>query len=139
MIDEQDQKPQQKGNTGFLRVVKAAGYSTQGLKAAWQHESAFRQELSSGIVLVPLAYWLAETWMQLLFMMAACMLVLITELLNSAIETVVDRISVEQHTLAGRAKDIASAAVALAIVLVVISYVSVALERFAPLSPAGSP
>ena len=56
--DPKQQKPQQKGNTGFLRVVKAAGYSTQGVKAAWQHESAFRQELTSGIVLLPLAYWL---------------------------------------------------------------------------------
>jgi diacylglycerol kinase (ATP) len=133
MTDPQEQKPLQKGNTGFLRVVRAAGYSNQGLKAAWQYESAFRQELTSGIVLLPLAYWLAESWLQLLLMVAACVLVLIAELLNSAIETVVDRISVEQHTLAGRAKDIASAAVALAIVLVVITYACVALERFAPL------
>ncbi len=127
----QDQKPPQKGNTGFLRVVKAAGYSTAGLKAAWQHESAFRQELTSGVVLLPLAWWLAESWIQLLLMIWACMLVLITELLNSAIETVVDRVGVEHHLLAGRAKDIASAAVALAILLVVITYVAVALARFA--------
>ena len=126
----QDQKPPQKGNTGFLRVVRAAGYSSAGLKAAWQHESAFRQELTSGVVLLPLAWWLAESWIQLLLMVWACMLVLITELLNSAIETVVDRVGVEHHLLAGRAKDIASAAVALAIGLVVITYVAVALARF---------
>ena len=131
--DTQEQKPPQKGNTGFLRVVKAAGYSTAGLKAAWQHESAFRQELSTGIVLLPLAYWLAETWLQLLAMVAACVLVLITELLNSAVENVVDRVGTEHHVLAGRAKDIASAAVALAIVLVAMTYAAVALERFAPL------
>jgi len=128
--DPKQQKPQQKGNTGFLRVVKAAGYSTQGVKAAWQHESAFRQELTSGIVLLPLAYWLAETWLQLLLMIWACALVLITELLNSAIETVLDRVSVEQHTLAGRAKDIASAAVALAIFLVLGTYGAVAAAKF---------
>ena len=133
MTEAQDQKPPQKGNTGFLRVIKAAGYSSEGLKAAWQHESAFRQELTSGIVLLPLAWWLAETWLQLLLMVAACLLVLIAELLNSAIETVVDRISTEQHVLAGRAKDIASAGVALAILLVVLTYGAVALERFAPM------
>ena len=132
--DPQEQKPPQKGNTGFLRVVKAAGYSTAGIKAAWQHESAFRKELTSGIVLLPLAVWLAETWLQLLLMVAACILVLITELLNSAIETVVDRVGIEQHILAGRAKDIASAAVALAIILVLMTYGVVALTRFAPMS-----
>ena len=133
MTDAQDQKPPQKGNTGFLRVIKAAGYSTEGVKAAWQHESAFRQELTTGIVLLPLAWWLAETWLQLLLMVAACLLVLIAELLNSAIETVVDRVGVEQHVLAGRAKDIASAAVAIAILLVALTYGAVALERFAPM------
>ena len=133
MTDAQDQKPPQKGNTGFLRVIKAAGYSTEGVKAAWQHESAFRQELTTGIMLLPLAWWLAETWLQLLLMVAACLLVLIAELLNSAIETVVDRVGVEQHVLAGRAKDIASAAVAIAILLVALTYGAVALERFAPM------
>ena len=111
-------------------MVTAAGYSPQGVKAAWQHESAYRQELTSDIVLLPLAYWLAETWLQLLLMIWACALVLITELLNSAIETVLDRVSVEQHTLAGRAKDIASAAVALAIFLVLGTYGAVAAAKF---------
>ena len=120
-------------NTGLTRVWKASIYSIQGLKAAWQHESAFRQELTTGIVLLPLAWWLAETWLQLLLMVAACLLVLIAELLNSAIETVVDRVGVEQHVLAGRAKDIASAAVAIAILLVALTYGAVALERFAPM------
>jgi len=131
--DTPEQKPLQKGNTGTLRVIKAASYSRAGLKAAWHHESAFRQELAMAIILTPLAVWLAQNWIQLLLMLLSCMLVLITELLNTAVETVVDRVGVEQNDLAGRAKDIASAAVAMALVLVIMSFGFVALERFYPM------
>ncbi len=127
------QKPLQKGNTGMLRVIKAAGYSMDGLKAAWHHESAFRQELTLAIALIPFAWWLAENWIQFLIMVISCVLVLVTELLNTAIETVVDRVGIEQNPLAGRAKDIASAAVAIALILVVITFAFVALERFYPM------
>ena len=132
MTEEHKQGDGTKNTTGLRRVAKAARYSIQGLKAGWHHEPAFREEILSGFVLLPLAYWLAQSWLQLLLMVAACMLVLITELLNSAVESVVDRVSTEYHLLSGRAKDMASAAVAVSIVLVVATYVAVALDRFAP-------
>lgn len=125
------ERPPQKGVTGFARVIKAAGYSKRGLKATWQNESAFRQELGAAVIMVPLAVWLAESWTQLALMLMTCMVVLITELLNSAIETVVDRVGVEPNELAGLAKDIASAAVALSLTLVLMTYAFVALDRFA--------
>lgn len=108
-----------KGNTGIKRIILAAGYSVSGLKAAFQHEAAFRQELLLAIILIPLACWLNVTPQQRMIMIATLLLVLIVELLNSAIEAVVDRIGPEQHELSGRAKDIGSAAVFLALVLTV--------------------
>lgn len=117
-------------NTGITRVIKAAGYSSKGLRAAWQHESAFRQECFVGIVLLPCAILLAESWLQLALLVLVCVLVLITEIMNSAVEAVVDRIGLEHHELAGRAKDMASAAVAFAIVLVPVIWAMVALDRF---------
>jgi diacylglycerol kinase (ATP) len=101
-------------NTGFTRVVEAASYSAKGLRAAWRYESAFRQECTVGVIMLILV----------------CVLVVITELMNSAVEAVVDRVGLEHHELAGRAKDIASAAVALAIVLVPVIWTMVALDRF---------
>jgi len=118
------------GNTGINRVIKAAGYSSKGLRAAWRHESAFRQECVVGIILLPCAILLADSWLQLALLVLVCVLVAITELMNSAIEAVVDRIGLEHHDLAGRAKDIASAAVAFAIVLVPVIWMMVALDRF---------
>lgn len=105
------------GNTGMTRIIKAAGYSWQGLKAAFAHEAAFRQELGLALVLIPLAIWLAADAIQLALLLASVLLVLIVEILNSAIEAVVDRFGGELHELSGRAKDMASAAVLLALVL----------------------
>lgn len=122
--------PKPVNNTGITRVIRAAGYSAKGLRAAWQHESAFRQEVAVGIVLLPCAVLLAETWLQLAILIMVCVLVGIAELLNSAVEAVVDRIGMEHHDLAGRAKDMASAAVAFAIVLVPVIWAMVALDRF---------
>ena len=79
------------GNTGLTRIIKAAGYSWQGLTAAYKHEAAFRQELLLAAVLIPLAIWLADNVIQMALMISSVLLVLIVEILNSAIEAVVDR------------------------------------------------
>ena len=100
-----------KKNTGIKRIVLAAGYSLLGIKAAFQHEAAFRQELLLSVILIPLAFWLDVGSLQRVLMIASLFLVIIVELINSAIEAVVDRISLEQHELSGRAKDLGSAAV----------------------------
>jgi len=110
-------------NTGLARIWKATVYSLQGLQAAWIHESAFRQECVLGIVLLPVAFWIADTWVEVAVLMGVCFLVLIVELLNSAIEAVVDRIGHEHHDLAGQAKDMGSAAVMLSLIMAVGTWV----------------
>jgi diacylglycerol kinase (ATP) len=104
-------------NTGLTRVWKATRYSLQGLKAAWLHESAFRQECAIGLILLPISFWIADSWVEVSVLMAVCFLVLIVELLNSAIEAVVDRVGPEHHDLAGQAKDMGSAAVMLSLIM----------------------
>lgn len=104
------------GYTGFTRVIKATGYSWQGIKACFIHEAAFRQELLLALVLIPLAFWLANTNVELVLMIASVILLLIVEILNSAIEAVVDRFGDQRHELSGRAKDLGSAAVAFALI-----------------------
>ncbi|MFW2374121.1 MAG: diacylglycerol kinase [Gammaproteobacteria bacterium] len=99
------------GNTGIKRIVMAGLFSWRGIKAAFKYEEAFRQELLLAMVLVPLAFWLGNTGMEIAVMVACVLLVLIVEILNSAIEAVVDRIGMEHHELCGRAKDMGSAAV----------------------------
>ncbi|MBL8477189.1 MAG: diacylglycerol kinase [Methyloversatilis sp.] len=104
-----------KGKTGVRRLLNATRYSAEGLGAAFRHEDAFRQEVIAAVVLIPLAIWLGNTGIERSLMAFAVLLVLIVELLNSAIEATVDRISLENHRLAKRAKDIGSAAVMLAL------------------------
>jgi diacylglycerol kinase (ATP) len=104
-----------KGKTGLQRILNAAGYSWAGLKAAFRHEDAFRQEVFLALLLIPLALYLGETGMERALMIAAVLAVLIVELLNSAIEAAVDRISLEHHQLIKRAKDMGSAAVMIAL------------------------
>ncbi|WP_439537558.1 diacylglycerol kinase [Methyloversatilis sp.] len=104
-----------KGKTGLRRLLNATRYSAEGLGAAFRHEDAFRQEVIAAVVLIPLAIWLGNTGIERSLMAFAVLLVLIVELLNSAIEATVDRISLENHRLAKRAKDIGSAAVMLAL------------------------
>lgn len=103
------------GNTGIKRVIKATGFSWLGLKAAFHHEAAFRQELFLSLILIPLALYLSDTATQMALMIGSVILVLIAEILNSAIEAVVDRFGGEIHELSGRAKDMGSAAVFLAL------------------------
>ncbi len=114
-------------NTGLTRVIKAFGYSVQGLTAAWRGEAAFRQEVMLCIVLVPLGIWLGETGMERALLVFVVMIVPVVELLNSAIEAVVDRFGGEIHPLSGQAKDIGSAAVFLSIFIAAIVWALVLL------------
>ena len=118
------------GYTGLVRIAKAARFSMLGFRSAWRYESAFRQECLLAIILVPCAFLLAETYTQAALLIAATGLVLVTELLNSAVEAVVDRISDEHHQLAGRAKDMGSAAVFVSLVIVLVTWSLVAIDRF---------
>lgn len=102
---------------GIKRVMNATRYSMQGLKAAFKHESAFREEVVLAAIMIPLAFWLDVTQVERILLIAVVVLVMLTELVNSAIEAVVDRIGSERHELSGRAKDIGSAAVFLALLL----------------------
>ncbi|NRT57496.1 diacylglycerol kinase [Sphaerotilus uruguayifluvii] len=106
-----------KGRTGLDRIRHAAGYSLQGLSGAYRHESAFRQELWLAALLLPLAFWLGRTWVEVALLAGSVVMVMIVELLNSAVEATVDRISFDLHELAKRAKDYGSAAVFLALAL----------------------
>jgi diacylglycerol kinase (ATP) len=105
-----------KGEAGFRRLVNATRNSLAGLVEAVRHEDAFRQELFLAAVFLPLAFWVGDTALERAMLIGAVLLVLIVELLNSAVEATVDRISFENHRLAKRAKDIGSAAVMLALV-----------------------
>ena len=119
------------GNTGFGRVIRAAKYSTQGFKHAWRHEAAFRQELGLTLVMAPLGLWLGSTPLERMLLIGSCVLVLVVELLNSAIEAAIDRHGDEFNELSGRAKDLGSAAVMLSIMLVATLWAIVAWQRFA--------
>ncbi|MGY3933080.1 diacylglycerol kinase [Aeromonas encheleia] len=105
------------GATGVTRIINATGYSMKGLKSAWINEAAFRQELVLVLLLMPLACWLGDSLNQVLLLIVISWLVVIVEVLNSAIEAVVDRIGSEHHELSGRAKDLGSAAVFIALAL----------------------
>ena len=116
-----------KGKTGLQRVLNAAGYSWAGLTAAFRHEDAFRQEVFLALLLIPLAFYLGQTGISRALMIAAVLLVLIVELLNSALEAAVDRISLEHHQLIKRAKDMVSAAVMIELANVVVVWALVLL------------
>ena len=105
------------GATGVTRIINATGYSMKGLKSAWINEAAFRQELVLVLALMPLAGWLGDSLNEILLLICISWLVVIVEVLNSAIEAVVDRIGSEHHELSGRAKDLGSAAVFIALAL----------------------
>ncbi len=106
-----------KGRTGLDRVVRAAGYSIEGLKAAYRGESAFRQEFWLAVLMLPAAFWLGDSWVEVALLAGSVILVLIVELLNSGIEAAIDRVSFELHELSKRAKDLGSAAVFLSLLL----------------------
>lgn len=119
-----------KGRTGIDRVVRAAGYSVDGLAAAYRGESAFRQEFWLASVMLPLAFWLGRGWVEVAVLAGSVVLVLIVELLNSAVEATVDRVSFELHDLSKRAKDFGSAAVMLALLLLAGIWLAALWNRF---------
>lgn len=106
-----------KGAQGLRRLMNAFGYSRDGFAAAWKHEAAFREELLLAVITIPLGLWLGQTGIERALLVGTILIVLIVELLNSAIEAVVDRVSPERHELSKRAKDIGSAAVLLTLTL----------------------
>ncbi|MEQ9721226.1 diacylglycerol kinase [Yersinia alsatica] len=112
-------------STGLTRIYKATGYSVKGLTAAWKNEAAFRQEAVAAILAIILAFWLDVDALARILLVGSVVLVIIVEVINSAIEAVVDRIGSEFHELSGRAKDMGSAAVFLAILLALFIWVTV--------------
>jgi diacylglycerol kinase (ATP) len=112
-----------KGKTGLRRILNATRYSAQGFAACYRNEAAFRQEVWLAIVLIPSALFAPVSALAKALMIASVLLVLMVELLNSGIEAIVDRVSTESHPLAGRAKDLGSAAVALSLVNVAVVWV----------------
>ncbi|MBP2169317.1 diacylglycerol kinase (ATP) [Erwinia toletana] len=109
--------------TGLTRIIKAAGYSWKGIRAAWQHEAAFRQESVAAVIAIIVACWLDVDAITRVLLIGSVLLVIIVEILNSAIEAVVDRIGSEHHPLSGRAKDMGSAAVLLSILLALMVWI----------------
>jgi diacylglycerol kinase (ATP) len=112
------------------RVIRAFGYSLSGLRAAYQKESAFRQELILTLVLVPLGVWIGRTGVERVLLIGSMFVVLIVELLNSAVEATVDRGGKDWNKLAGRAKDMGSAAVLIALLLLVVTWGLILYDRF---------
>lgn len=117
---------------GLDRLIKAFRYSLKGFRAGWRHEEAFRQEVVLCATLFPLSFWLGRDAFDYALLISTLLLVLITELLNSAIEALTDRVGLEHHELSGRAKDLSSAAVLLALVLVAVVWSALAWLRFGP-------
>ncbi len=104
------------GKTGLSRLIAATGYSIAGFKATWKHEEAFRMEARLCAIFIPLSFWVGQDLNHQLLLIFSCVLVLLAELFNSALEAIVDRVSKEMHPLSGQAKDIGSAGVFLTLV-----------------------
>lgn len=114
---------------GLNRIVHATLFSISGLNAAWRNEAAFRQEVLLCVVLIPASIWVGETAVERSLLIGSCLLILIVELINSAVEAVVDRVSVERHELSGRAKDLGSAAVLVSLLLATIVWGLIGWQR----------
>lgn len=118
------------GKTGLTRIIHAYGYSMQGIRAALKHEAAFRQEMLLAIILIPLAFFITQDTVKLALLISTPLLVLVVEILNSAIEAVVDRFGEEHHELSGRAKDMGSAAVFFSLLIVAVVWGLILFETF---------
>ena len=118
------------GNTGIRRILRATVYSLQGFRHAIANEAAFRQELALTAVLVPAAFWLGRSALERTLLIAVLFMVLVVELLNSAVEAAIDRHGDEQHELSGAAKDLGSAAVFVSLTIVLMVWLAVAYDRF---------
>ena len=119
----------QKSRSGLNRMRHALGYSVEGLRAGWT-ETAFRQEALAAIVLLPLAFWIGQSWVETALLAGSVLIVMIVELLNTGIETAIDRISPEWHDLSKRAKDMGSAAVLLSLLLCIGTWGGALFQRF---------
>lgn len=119
----------QKSRTGLSRIWHATRYSLEGLRAGWQ-ETAFRQEAVVAVVLIPAAFWLGRSWVEAALLAGAMLIVLIVELLNTGLETAIDRIGPEWHDLSKRAKDMGSAAVLLSLLLCAGIWAAALCQRF---------
>ncbi|MEO7105524.1 MAG: diacylglycerol kinase [Rhodoferax sp.] len=119
----------QKDRKGLNRILHAAGYSMDGFRAGWG-ETAFRQEAMASLVLLPAAFWLGRTWVETALLSASVVLVLVVELLNTAVEAAIDRIGPEWHDLSKRAKDMGSAAVLLSLLLCAGIWAAALYHRF---------
>lgn len=126
----QSPNPGKPGNTGLKRVIKAAGYSAKGLKAAFKHEAAIRQELVMLVIAIVLVCIFELSGIERIMMLGVVVLVFIVEFINYAIEAVVDRVGVEHHELSGRAKDIGSAAVMVALVFAGFTWLYILLSLY---------
>ena len=115
--------------TGFIRLIYATKYSWLGLCAAWRSEAAFRQELVAFLILFPIALFLPVTGLEKLLLIGSVVAVIVIELLNSAIEAVVDRIGLEKHELSGQAKDMGSAAVLLTLIMAILTWVYIVFSN----------
>ena len=118
------------GLSGISRIIAAASNSLRGIRDACRHEAAFRQDLALSAFLLLLSFWLAQTLLEWLLLILPLLLLLIVEILNSAIENIVDRIGEERHILSGRAKDMGSAAVMLCLILIAVVWLSMAWSKF---------
>jgi diacylglycerol kinase (ATP) len=119
------------GKSGLARLVDATTYSAKGIRACWENEAAFRQEVALLLVLLPFSFFVARSIEQWLLLITPLLLLLIVELLNSAVENVVDRIGHELHDLSGRAKDMGSAAVLICLIMTGLSWFSIGWKNFA--------
>lgn len=119
----------QKARSGLNRIWHAGGYSIAGLRAGW-NETAFRQEALAAVALLPLAFWIGRNWVEVALLAGAVVLVMIVELLNTAIEAAIDRVGPEWHDLSKRAKDMGSAAVLLALLLCAGIWTGAVYQRF---------
>ena len=118
------------GKTGIGRLVDATRYSFQGIAACWKHEAAFRQEALLALILLPFSFFLAANPLQWLMLVTPLFVLLIVELLNSAVENIVDRVGDEHHELSGRAKDMGSAAVFFCLLLTGLTWLAIAWHNF---------
>ena len=126
-VREMTQKMNKPNRKGLARIFAATQYSLKGLQAAYRNEEAIRQELWAGVIVIPLGFFIADNGVELALLLGSATLVFLMELINSAIELVVDRISLEHHALSGQAKDIGSALVMVALLLFAIVWLAILL------------
>jgi diacylglycerol kinase (ATP) len=130
MTQASEVTPNKPGKTGFSRLIDATHYSWHGLLATWRNEAAFRQEVSMAIFMIPLALWLGQSGIERALLVGVTLLVMIVELLNSAVEAVVDRVGPEMHPLSKIAKDTGSAAVSLSLLLWFVTWACILLPHW---------